>query len=457
MDNLKKMLEDFYPYAKERLGFEDNAKIVFLEDENNAANPLGKTAYYEPSRQTVSVFVTGRHPKDIMRSISHELVHHAQNCRGDLTPSSTKNLGEEGYAQKDEHLRELEREAYEVGNMNFRDWEDSVKHNATIYEDEDKKMSNKDLRNHRLNSRLMEKWGYKPKKKKKPMEEEAESKAQQRFMAAALNCQKNDYQDCGSEEVKQAALDMSKKDLEDYASTSTEDLPEKVTEQHGDLEGRLDFDLERDEEEDELAAYYDEFKFLRNGDDADDTPDELEDEFLAMLGAEEELEEGEGVKEEMEIEDPKIAMTPEVLDMITDKGATIELAGGAKATKQDDNKWKISGAAVDVQNGQTVSSRDILRNLDLPKSGIEEETVEEISSMASGSVVGAPAAEDEDSEIEDAFGDDGSPLLNMDEDKTRPFADLAAEERPKKHSVREALTNRNRLMAEQVMRAWFKK
>ena len=37
----------------------------------------------------------------------------------------------EGYAQTDEHLREMEREAYEVGNMCFRDWEDSIK--STIY------------------------------------------------------------------------------------------------------------------------------------------------------------------------------------------------------------------------------------------------------------------------------------------------------------------------------------
>ena len=33
----------------------------------------------------------------------------------------------EGYAQDDEHLREMEREAYECGNMIFRDWEDNLK------------------------------------------------------------------------------------------------------------------------------------------------------------------------------------------------------------------------------------------------------------------------------------------------------------------------------------------
>jgi len=32
-----------------------------------------------------------------------------------------------GYAQEDEHMREMEREAYEVGNLIFRDWEDNLK------------------------------------------------------------------------------------------------------------------------------------------------------------------------------------------------------------------------------------------------------------------------------------------------------------------------------------------
>jgi len=395
VESLKKMLQDFYPYAKERLGFNENVQILFLEDDDNAKNPLGKTAYYEPTQKSISVYTTNRHPKDIMRSISHELVHHAQNCRGDL--NDLENIGEEGYAQEDKHLRRLEREAYEKGNMCFRDWEDSVKQNATIYENEDKRMSNKDLRNHRLNAHLMEKWGFKSKK----LEEKAESKAQQKLMAMALDCKKNDYQACASKEVEQVAR-MSEKDLEDYASTSTKGLPDKVAEQYDDLEGELSFDLDDPyAHEDELADYYKEFPELRTGgSDEDEVPDDLESEFLAMLAGEEEESE-------------------------------------------------------------------------------EEEEIEEVSAMATGAVAGAAASEeeDEDSEIEDAFGNDGSRLLNMGEEKiaynrdaedeledeedsleekAHPFANLASPTQ-KKFSVNEARTNRNRLLAEQVMKAWFKK
>ena len=127
-------LEELYPFCKEALGFDKDAAIVFESDPKNAKNPLGKTAYYTPDNHTVSVYVDNRHPKDVLRSIAHELVHHHQNVRGDLQGASM----EEGYAQEDEHLREMEREAYETGNMLFRDWEDGRKsNNTTISEKED--------------------------------------------------------------------------------------------------------------------------------------------------------------------------------------------------------------------------------------------------------------------------------------------------------------------------------
>ena len=43
---------------------------------------LGKTAHYEPASMEITVYTDGRHPKDMMRSIAHELVHHKQNENG---------------------------------------------------------------------------------------------------------------------------------------------------------------------------------------------------------------------------------------------------------------------------------------------------------------------------------------------------------------------------------------
>jgi len=159
---LNRLLNDFYPYAKEYFGFEKDADVYFVSDVDNANKPLGKTAYYDPSNHSISVYTDNRHPKDIMRSISHELVHHTQNLRGDLGMSEQAG---QGYAQNDEHLREMEREAYEKGNLCFRDWEDGVKSNlepGTIYEQRahrsKKSMNNYKSLNENFKRSLKENW-----------------------------------------------------------------------------------------------------------------------------------------------------------------------------------------------------------------------------------------------------------------------------------------------------------
>ncbi len=127
MEELKEMIKEYYKHAKEVMGFDQPARVVLRHNESNAANVLGRTGEYDPAKKKIIVYVTGRHPKDIMRSFSHELVHHTQNCRGDFAEAKMR---EHGYAQKDKHLREMEREAYEQGNLVFRDWEDGIKYGS---------------------------------------------------------------------------------------------------------------------------------------------------------------------------------------------------------------------------------------------------------------------------------------------------------------------------------------
>ena len=132
MESIQQLIKEFYPFAKKRLGFDKDVTLYLRPDEQNAQNPLGKTAYYDPQTHNVVVYTTDRHPKDVMRSFSHELVHHAQNCRGEFDGGF---VGEDGYAQNNSHLREMEREAYEQGNLCFRDWEDQRK--GAMQEQED--------------------------------------------------------------------------------------------------------------------------------------------------------------------------------------------------------------------------------------------------------------------------------------------------------------------------------
>ena len=154
------MIKQFMPFAQKRMGFQDPPRLFLKGDAKNAKNPLGKTAFYDPENKSVTIYTTNRHPKDIMRSLSHELVHHTQNCRGEF--DKPHEMGD-GYAQNDSHMREMEREAYEVGNMCFRDWEDGIK--QTIYFEHlqkgDNKMSTKDWKNGEIKSLLSETWGFK--------------------------------------------------------------------------------------------------------------------------------------------------------------------------------------------------------------------------------------------------------------------------------------------------------
>ena len=160
IDTLKSLIKQFMPFAQEQMGFDRPPKLFLKQDKENAANPMGKTGYYDPASEAITLFVTGRHPKDIMRSLSHELMHHTQNCNGEFDKVSS--MGEQGYAQNDPHMRTMEIEAYKASIV-FRDWEDSCK--GTIYYEHlqkgDNKMSTKDWKNGEIKSLLTESWGFK--------------------------------------------------------------------------------------------------------------------------------------------------------------------------------------------------------------------------------------------------------------------------------------------------------
>jgi hypothetical protein len=94
---------------------------VIKDDKQNASNLLGKTAYYNPVEKSITLYTMDRHPKDVLRSFAHEMIHHEQNLDGRLNNINTTNTNESG------DLPEIEREAYEKGNMMLRNWEDKIK------------------------------------------------------------------------------------------------------------------------------------------------------------------------------------------------------------------------------------------------------------------------------------------------------------------------------------------
>ena len=96
-------------------------KVIFKHnEESNADNFFGMTAYYAPDSNEIVLYTLGRHPKDIMRSFAHELVHVHQNHEDRLHDITTDDVN------ADEHLERLEREAYETGNIMFRSWTNNL-------------------------------------------------------------------------------------------------------------------------------------------------------------------------------------------------------------------------------------------------------------------------------------------------------------------------------------------
>ena len=104
--------------------------IEIKMDSDAATDVFGPTAYYDPSSATVCLYILGRHPKDVLRSFCHEMIHHMQNMEGRLPAFGTTNT------QEDSVLNEIEKEAHALGSMTFREWEDTVKNNFDVVKEE---------------------------------------------------------------------------------------------------------------------------------------------------------------------------------------------------------------------------------------------------------------------------------------------------------------------------------
>ena len=239
MNNMKPLISSFMPFAKKKMGYDQPVSIRFLSDPDNGALPLGKTAYYDPNNLSVTLYTDQRHPKDIMRSLSHELIHHTQNCRGDF--DRKPEIGE-GYFLNDGYMREKEREAYEKGNMCFREWEEDYKTRKkplqeSIYytKGDNSKMSYKNWRTQDVNDRLMGSWGYKA-PKTEILTESAELEESEEVVEEAEELEeaaKPDFLDLdkdGDEEESMKAAAEDAEELEEEVSNPGEHVGAPISE-----------------------------------------------------------------------------------------------------------------------------------------------------------------------------------------------------------------------------------
>lgn len=119
----KELLVSLTMHMMDSINIEPLPDLIFIEDDTqNAKDMLGRTAHYNHNDKTITLYTYGRHPKDILRSYAHEMIHHKQNLEGRLKNKiNTQNINE------DDYLKEIEEEAYRLGNgLLFREWENSL-------------------------------------------------------------------------------------------------------------------------------------------------------------------------------------------------------------------------------------------------------------------------------------------------------------------------------------------
>ena len=117
------LADDLLNFMQEKFGFDTMPSVSFVDDEENGSKILGYTGHYDPESGSIVIYITGRHPKDILRSLAHEITHHVQSYEGMNDPEKSSAASDPNYIMYDDHLRKIEADAFERGNIAFREWE----------------------------------------------------------------------------------------------------------------------------------------------------------------------------------------------------------------------------------------------------------------------------------------------------------------------------------------------
>lgn len=122
LENLQPFIVNILKFLKENnVNIKPIPKVIVRKDIENSNNPLGTTAYYEATTNSIVLYTEGRHIKDILRSFTHEMIHHDQLSRLGELNTNTQNVN------KSKFLEKIEADAYLRGNMLFRKWENAYK------------------------------------------------------------------------------------------------------------------------------------------------------------------------------------------------------------------------------------------------------------------------------------------------------------------------------------------
>jgi flagellar hook-associated protein FlgK len=156
LDNeTRELAKDLLSFMKDKFGFDQMPHVKFVFDKKNAENPLGYTGHYSNESGEIVIYCEGRHPKDILRSLAHEVTHHVQNHEGAFKDRDMSDTSDPNYLVKNDFLKGIEADAFERGNVTFREWEASKKEDKQMNE---RKLSDKEItKSHAQGKKLVKK------------------------------------------------------------------------------------------------------------------------------------------------------------------------------------------------------------------------------------------------------------------------------------------------------------
>ena len=223
LTDLQPHLDGMYDHFNQKLGFQKPPVIVFDSDPSNQSNVLGKTAYYDPQSLEVHIFIDGRHPKDMLRSIAHELIHHHQNMEGRLDVGGYNGPG---YYLENDKMKKIEQEAMLKGNAILREYEDGLKLK------EMNEMSLKEWKNNELNGLLLKKFGI-LKEQKEELEEltKAQEKLPPQLKKAIEDKEgKSDDKKDDSEDLEEGRLNARTTNADKFVGHEDRYQPDRIHE-----------------------------------------------------------------------------------------------------------------------------------------------------------------------------------------------------------------------------------
>lgn len=139
--NIQEYIEDFVNFAKKFLSKEfgispqNFPNIIPIEDvEEDSGTIYQTTASYNPSKNEILLYCYNRGIADILRSLSHELVHFFQRETGELDDNFMDEISGLNDISVHQKLYDIEYQANGLGGVIFRQYKDYIKNKLSNYQ-----------------------------------------------------------------------------------------------------------------------------------------------------------------------------------------------------------------------------------------------------------------------------------------------------------------------------------